>query len=58
MQFLQPRGRGVWQFMPQTAKENGMEVNGIVDELYHLEKSTEAAYKYLLDAKLNLVLGL
>ncbi|MGL2963276.1 lytic transglycosylase domain-containing protein [Flavobacterium sp. RSB2_4_14] len=43
--------RGVWQFMPDTAKEKGMEVNEIVDERYHLEKSTEAACKYLLAAK-------
>lgn len=49
---VSPAGaRGVWQFMPQTAKENGMEVNEVVDERYHLEKSTEAACKYLLDAK-------
>lgn len=43
--------KGVWQFMPDTAKEKGMEVNEIVDERYHLEKSTEAACKYLLAAK-------
>ncbi|WNM18985.1 lytic transglycosylase domain-containing protein [Flavobacterium capsici] len=43
--------RGVWQFMPDTAKEKGMEVNDYVDERYHLEKSTEAACKYLLSAK-------
>lgn len=43
--------RGVWQFMPDTAKERGMEVNDYVDERYHLEKSTEAACKYLLAAK-------
>jgi hypothetical protein len=43
--------RGVWQFMPDTAKEKGMEVNDIVDERYHLEKSTEAACRYLLSAK-------
>lgn len=43
--------RGVWQFMPDTAKEKGMEVNDLVDERYHLEKSTEAACKYLLAAK-------
>lgn len=49
---VSPAGaRGVWQFMPTTAKEYGMEVNDIVDERYHLEKSTEAACKYLLDAK-------
>nr|WP_294776204.1 lytic transglycosylase domain-containing protein [uncultured Flavobacterium sp.] len=43
--------RGVWQFMPDTAKEKGMEVNDVVDERYHLEKSTEAACRYLLSAK-------
>lgn len=43
--------RGIWQFMPETAKEKGMEVNDFVDERYHLEKSTEAACKYLLAAK-------
>lgn len=49
---VSPAGaRGVWQFMPATAKEYGMEVNDIVDERYHLEKSTEAACKYLLAAK-------
>jgi hypothetical protein len=49
---VSPAGaRGVWQFMPETAKEKGLEVNDVVDERYHLEKSTEAACKYLLDAK-------
>ena len=43
--------KGFWQFMPETAKEKGMEVNEMVDERYHLIKSTEAACKYLLDAK-------
>jgi len=49
---VSPAGaRGVWQFMPQTAKEYGMEVNDIVDERYHLEKSTQAACDYLKAAK-------
>ena len=49
---VSPAGaRGVWQFMPDTAREIGMEVNDIVDERYHLEKATEAACKYLVDAK-------
>ncbi|MFZ4105096.1 lytic transglycosylase domain-containing protein [Flavobacterium sp.] len=43
--------KGVWQFMPETAKEKGMEVNDAVDERYHLQKSTEAACKYLVAAK-------
>lgn len=38
---------GFWQFMKTTAREYGMEVNENVDERYHLEKSTEAACKYL-----------
>jgi hypothetical protein len=49
---VSPAGaRGIWQFMPETAREKGLEVNDIVDERYHLEKSTEAACKYLLSAK-------
>ena len=49
---VSPSGaKGVWQFMPTTAKEIGMEVNECVDERYHLEKSTEAACKFLLAAK-------
>ncbi|GAA4774571.1 MULTISPECIES: lytic transglycosylase domain-containing protein [Flavobacterium] len=43
--------KGFWQFMPQTAKEKGMEVNDIVDERYHLEKSTQMACEYLIKAK-------
>ncbi len=49
---VSPAGaRGVWQFMPATAKEKGLEVNDFVDERYHLEKSTQAACEYLLEAK-------
>lgn len=49
---VSPAGaRGVWQFMPETGKQYGLEVNEIVDERYHLAKSTEAACKYLLAAK-------
>lgn len=43
--------KGFWQFMPQTARENGMEVTEIVDERYHLEKATQAACDYLVNAK-------
>lgn len=38
---------GLWQFMPTTAKEYGMEVNNCVDERYDVEKATRAACKYL-----------
>ncbi|MEZ4793003.1 MAG: lytic transglycosylase domain-containing protein [Gelidibacter sp.] len=49
---VSPAGaRGVWQIMPSTAKENGLEVNDNVDERYHLAKSTEIACKYLLKSK-------
>jgi len=49
---VSPAGaRGIWQFMPETAREKGMEVNDVVDERYHLEKATEAACRYFLDAK-------
>lgn len=43
--------RGIWQFMPETARELGMEVNENVDQRYDLEKSTQAACTYLLKAK-------
>lgn len=43
--------KGFWQFMPLTAKEKGLEVNDIVDERYHLEKSTQMACEYLIKAK-------
>jgi len=38
---------GFWQFLKDTGKEYGLEVNKEVDERYHIEKSTEAACKYL-----------
>ncbi len=37
---------GIWQFMSATGKEYGLEINGEVDERYHLEKATVAACKY------------
>lgn len=42
--------KGVWQFMPSTAKNYGLEVNGEVDERLHLERSTAAACQYLKEA--------
>jgi membrane-bound lytic murein transglycosylase D len=52
MNATSPAGaKGVWQFMPDTAREKGMEVSETVDERYNLEKSTEAACKYLNVAK-------
>ncbi|TNJ43478.1 lytic transglycosylase domain-containing protein [Tamlana fucoidanivorans] len=49
---VSPAGaRGVWQIMPATARENGLEVNSNVDERYNLEKATHVACKYLIEAK-------
>jgi len=41
---------GVWQLLESTAEEYGLEVNDDIDERYNLEKSTEAACKYLLES--------
>jgi hypothetical protein len=41
---------GLWQFMPATGKELGLEVDGEVDERYHIEKATEAACEYFRKA--------
>jgi hypothetical protein len=41
---------GFWQLLEGTAKEYGLEINGEVDERYHIEKSTEAACKYILQS--------
>jgi len=38
---------GIWQFMPGTAKDMGLTVNKTKDERLDLERSTEAAIKYL-----------
>ena len=45
---------GIWQIMPATGRENGLEVNSNVDERYHLEKATRVACKYLLKSKKEL----
>lgn len=51
--YLNPRAlsgakaAGVWQFMPATAKQYGLEVSDEVDERYNLAKATAAAAKYL-----------
>jgi membrane-bound lytic murein transglycosylase D len=39
---------GPWQFMPYTARENGLVVNGMIDERRDYFKSTHAAARYLL----------
>ena len=41
---------GIWQFLKATGKSYDLEINGEVDERYHLEKATVAACAYLKDA--------
>lgn len=41
---------GLWQIMPKTGKEYGLRVEQQIDERYNIEKATEAACKYLLEA--------
>ena len=41
---------GLWQFTKATAATYGLEVNGEIDERYHMEKETVAACKFLRDA--------
>ncbi|MBX2845266.1 MAG: lytic transglycosylase domain-containing protein [Saprospiraceae bacterium] len=49
---VSPAGaKGFWQFLSRTGKEYGLEVNDVVDERYHVEKSTRAACKYLKQSK-------
>lgn len=54
--YLNPRAvspakaAGLWQLLPTTAKEAGLEVNDYVDERFNIEKSTEAACRYLKSA--------
>lgn len=38
---------GFWQFLSGTAKDYGLEIREDIDERYHLEKSTEAACRFL-----------
>ena len=38
---------GLWQFMSFTGKEMGLTINDYVDERMHIEKSTDASFKYL-----------
>lgn len=44
------KAAGLWQFMPETGKQYGLEVNEWVDERYNTEKATEAACRYLKTA--------
>ncbi len=41
---------GFWQFLKSSGSEFGLEINSEIDERYNLEKSTEAACRYLQKA--------
>lgn len=48
---ISPAGAtGFWQFMKPAGEKYGLEINSQVDERYDVEKSTEAACKYLQDS--------
>ena len=44
------KAAGLWQFMPATGKQYGLEISSEVDERYNIEKATVAACQYLKDA--------
>ena len=47
--MISPAGAtGFWQIMPETGKEEGLEINTEIDERYHIEKSTRFACGYFL----------
>lgn len=48
--YSSAKAAGLWQFMPSTATQFGLEVSSEVDERYSIEKSTEAACRYLQSA--------
>jgi len=41
------KAKGLWQFMEETGRDQGLEINEFIDERSHIEKSTRAACKYL-----------
>jgi membrane-bound lytic murein transglycosylase D len=47
--MVSPAGAtGFWQIMPETGREEGMEINTVVDERYDVERSTQFACEYFL----------
>jgi len=47
--LVSPAGAtGFWQIMPETGKEEGLEINTEIDERYSIEKSSRFACEYFL----------
>lgn len=44
------KAAGIWQFIPETGRRYGLEINAEVDERYNIEKATRAACRYLREA--------
>lgn len=44
------KAAGIWQFIPSTGKEYGLEINDEVDERYNIDKATVAAAQYFKKA--------
>ena len=45
---VSPKGAtGFWQIMATSGKEAGLEINNVVDERYHIEKSTQFACNFI-----------
>jgi membrane-bound lytic murein transglycosylase D len=47
--MISPAGAtGFWQIMPETGKEEGMQIDAEIDERYNIERSTKFACEYFL----------
>ena len=48
--YSSAKAAGIWQFIPGTARQYGLEVTDFVDERYNIEKETVAACNYFKNA--------
>ena len=44
------KAAGIWQFIGETGRRYGLQIDGEVDERYHMEKAARAACKYFKEA--------